>query len=207
MPSPRKLLLPLACVCWVALSKPAQEQNQEARPELGVFADGDLNKSLDLGNSEDLGEASLLDYATMLGVGRSCGDPSLSGATTTLPVACRIDAPRTQLPTGVAPISWTGLQLLRFHPTVALIPVKGVHHEGCIQAVSQLSFITALQPGLNHSGGDAEVVGVELGEHGPGGVDQAPLAGHGDHRRCPPTLMPNAAATARPPRSAICQES
>jgi hypothetical protein len=48
---------------------------------------------------------------------------------------------------------------------------------------------------------------VELGEHGPGGVDQAPLAGHGDHRRCPPTLMPNAAATARPPRSAICQES
>jgi hypothetical protein len=61
MPSPRKLLLPLACVCWVALSKPAQEQNQEARPELGVFADGDLNKSLDLGNSEDLGEASLLD--------------------------------------------------------------------------------------------------------------------------------------------------
>lgn len=146
-------------------------------------------------------------YATMLGVGRSCGDPSLSGAKTTLPVACRIDAPRTQLPTGVAPISWTGLQLLRFHPTVALIPVKGVHHEGCIQAVSQLSFITALQPGLNHSGGDAEVVGVELGEHGPGGVDQAPLAGHGDHRRCPPTLMPNAAATARPPRSAICQES
>jgi hypothetical protein len=30
--------------------------------------------------------------------------------------------------------------------------------------------------------GDAEIVGVELGEHGPGGFDQAPLAGQPDHR-------------------------
>jgi len=47
-----------------------------------------------------------------------------------------------------------------------------------------ISLITARQNGLNRGAGDAEVVGVELGEHGPGGVDQAPVAGHGDHRRC-----------------------
>jgi hypothetical protein len=29
-------------------------------PELGVFADGDLNNSLDLGDLEDLGEAGML---------------------------------------------------------------------------------------------------------------------------------------------------
>jgi hypothetical protein len=82
MPLLRKLLLPLACVCLVALtscgvastqpdatstpaspafSKSAQEQNQEAMPELGAFAYEDLNSSLDLGHSEDLGESSLLD--------------------------------------------------------------------------------------------------------------------------------------------------
>lgn len=87
MPLLRKLLLPLAGVCWAGLtgcgvasvqpdapidpaspvlsqpilSQPAQKQNQEAMPELGVFADGDLNNYLDLGHSEALGEASLLD--------------------------------------------------------------------------------------------------------------------------------------------------
>jgi hypothetical protein len=30
-------------------------------PELGVFADEDLNYSLDPGDSEDLGEATMLD--------------------------------------------------------------------------------------------------------------------------------------------------
>ena len=30
-------------------------------PELGVFADGNLNSSPDLGHSEDLGELSLLN--------------------------------------------------------------------------------------------------------------------------------------------------
>jgi hypothetical protein len=81
MSLPRKLLLPLACFCWAgltscavasiqpgapsapsspALSNPAQVQNQEAMPELGVFADGDLNNSLDLGDLEDLGEAGML---------------------------------------------------------------------------------------------------------------------------------------------------
>jgi len=82
MPLLRKLLLPLACVCLVALtscglasfqpdpssapasqalSQPARERNQEAMPELGVFADGNLNNSPDLGHSEDLGELSLLN--------------------------------------------------------------------------------------------------------------------------------------------------
>ena len=44
-----------------ALSQPAREQSQEAMPELGVFADDDLNNSLDPGHSEALGEGSLLD--------------------------------------------------------------------------------------------------------------------------------------------------
>jgi len=44
-----------------SLSPPAQTQNQEAMPELGVFDDGDLNNALDPGPSEALGEASLLD--------------------------------------------------------------------------------------------------------------------------------------------------
>ena len=78
MPLLRKLLLPLACVCLVALtscglasfqpdpasqalSQPAQERNQEAMPELGVFSGGDLNNSLNSGDSEDLGEANMLD--------------------------------------------------------------------------------------------------------------------------------------------------
>ena len=91
MPLLRKLWLPLACVCWAgliscgvasiqpgppgppgapglpsapsspALSRSAQRQSQEAMPELGVFADGDLNNILDPGDSEDLGEANMLD--------------------------------------------------------------------------------------------------------------------------------------------------
>ena len=82
MPLLRKLLLPLTWVCWAALtscgvasdqpgtptapsnptlSQPAQEQSQEAMPELGVFDDDDLNNSLDPGHSEALGEGILLD--------------------------------------------------------------------------------------------------------------------------------------------------
>ena len=85
MPLLPKLWLPLASVCWAgliscgvasiqpgapglpsapsspALSQPAQRQSQEAMPELGVFADGDLNNSLNSGDSEDLGEANMLD--------------------------------------------------------------------------------------------------------------------------------------------------
>jgi len=82
MPLLRQLPLPLSWVCWAALtscgvasvqpgtptapgnptlSQPAQEQSQEAMPELGVFDDGDLDNSLDPGHSEALGEGSLLD--------------------------------------------------------------------------------------------------------------------------------------------------
>jgi len=85
MPLLRKLWLPMACVCWAgliscgvasiqpgppglpsapsspALSRSAQRQSQEAMPELGVFAYGDLNNILDPGDSEDLGEANMLD--------------------------------------------------------------------------------------------------------------------------------------------------
>ena len=68
MPLLRKLLLPLTWVCLIALTscgvasnQPAQEQSQEAMPELGVFDEDDLNNSLDPGPSQALGEGSLLD--------------------------------------------------------------------------------------------------------------------------------------------------
>ena len=78
---PRTLLLIATWIAWVgltgsgmranppgagtdpsspSLSQPAQKQNQEAMPELGVFDADDLNNALDPGQSEALGEASLL---------------------------------------------------------------------------------------------------------------------------------------------------
>jgi hypothetical protein len=82
MPLLRKPLHPVAGVCMAALTscgvapnqpaattaptkpdpyQPAQEQSQEAMPELGVFDGDDLNNSLDPGHSEALGERLPLD--------------------------------------------------------------------------------------------------------------------------------------------------
>ena len=82
MPLLPKLMHPVAGVCMAALTscgvapnqpaattaptnpdpyQPAQEQRQEAMPELGVFDEDDLNNSLDPGHSEALGEGILLD--------------------------------------------------------------------------------------------------------------------------------------------------